>query len=181
MKMLARVSGADHIYEAPPLLDPRQIVRRGDVLHGEIVRGPDASGQAPTMVYRPDVGGDGMVPPGVAGHGAGPHGLPGAQGQMPSWGTSQIPQTGRPAGGNGNGELAEATKRQQVEAHLAGLPAGQLDRLDGLGPRAAARELTATLNGQGLQVSERHVMAIWDAWNAARRQATGSRKRKQRG
>jgi hypothetical protein len=45
MKMLARVSGADHIFEAPAELDPRQIVRSADVLQGEIVRGPDLPGQ----------------------------------------------------------------------------------------------------------------------------------------
>jgi hypothetical protein len=40
VKMLARISGADHLYEAPPLLEPRRIIRKDDVLDGEIVR-PD--------------------------------------------------------------------------------------------------------------------------------------------
>ncbi len=66
MKMLARVSGADHLYEAPPPSDPRQITRKDDVIQGEIVRGPDASGQA-----------DGY-------------------GQVPSSTTSVNPQIGRP-------------------------------------------------------------------------------------
>jgi hypothetical protein len=143
MKMLARVSGADHIYEAPPELDPRLIVRRGDVLQGEIVRGLEVPGYAPGM-----------------------YGAPGAYGQMPSWAPSQIQQTGQPYG---NGELTEATKRRQVEAYLAALGPDQLQRLAGLGPKAAARELTPTLNGQGLQVSERYVQQILDEFLAAQR------------
>ena len=67
----------------------------------------------------------------------------------------------------GDGELAEATKRRQVEAYLAALDPDQLGRLTTLGPRAAARELTGTLNGQGLQVSERYVQQILDDWTAA--------------
>jgi hypothetical protein len=143
MKMLARVSGANHIYEAPPELDPRLIVRRGDVLQGEIVRGLEVPGYAPGM-----------------------YGAPGAHGQMPSWAPSQIQQTGQPYG---NGELTEATKRRQVEAYLAALGPDQLQRLAGLGPKAAARELTPTLNGQGLQVSERYVQQILDEFLAAQR------------
>jgi hypothetical protein len=46
-----------------------------------------------------------------------------------------------------------------------------------LGPRAAARELTGTLNGQGLQVSERYVQQIWDDWTATARQQAGGRRR----
>ncbi len=53
MKMLARVSGADHLYEAPPPSDPRQITRKDDVIHAEIERGPDASGQTTTSVQMP--------------------------------------------------------------------------------------------------------------------------------
>jgi hypothetical protein len=156
MKMLARVSGADHVYEAPPLLDPRQITRRGDVLQGEIVRGPEVPGYSP-----------------------GPYGAPGADGQMPSWAPSQIQQTGQPSRLlDSSGEQAEATKRRQVEAHLATLDSDQLGRLHGLGPRAAARELTAALNGQGVQVSERYVHQIWDDWTAAARQQANGRRRK---
>jgi hypothetical protein len=160
MKMLARVSGTDHIYEAPPLLDPRQIVRRGDVLQGEIVRGPE-----------------------VPGYGPGAHGPPPAFGQTPTWAPSQIQQTGQPAevlsGAGGNGELTEATKRRQVEAHLAALGPDQLQRLAGLGPKAAARELTPTLNGHGLQISERYVQQILDEFLAARRgSGAGARKPK---
>jgi hypothetical protein len=70
---------------------------------------------------------------------------------------------------SGNGELAEATKRRQVETYLTGLDSDQLGRLAGLGPKAAARELTPTLNGQGLAVSERYVQQILDEFLAARR------------
>ena len=64
---------------------------------------------------------------------------------------------------------SEATKRHQVEAYLAALDPDQLGRLTTLGPRAAARELTGTLNGQGIQVSERYVQQILDDWTAATR------------
>jgi Protein of unknown function (DUF2637) len=169
VKMLARVSGADHIYEAPPSLDPRQITRKADVLHGEILRGP-ADGAS----Y-------GRVPPGVAGYGAGPQGPPGLDGQTPTWAPSQLAQNGQPAVvGTWPIDQAEATKRRQVEAYLAALGGDQLGRLHQVGPRAAARELTGTLNGQGVQVSERYVQQIWDDWAAAQRgsgRGGGRRKR----
>jgi len=117
-----------------------------------------------------------LSPATMLGYGLGPDGAPGAHGQMPSWAPSQIQHTGQP---NGGGELTEATKRHQVEAHLATLGPDQLQRLGGLGPKAAARELTPTLNGQGLQVSERYVQQILDENLAAQRQqANGGRKRK---
>ncbi len=107
------------------------------------------------------------------------YGPPALYGQNPSWAPSQIQQTGQPPEVlDGNGEQAEATKRRQVEAHLAALGSDQLGRLNGLGPRAAARELTAALNGQGVQVSERYVHQIWDDWTAAARQQTNGRRRK---
>ena len=96
---------------------------------------------------------------------------------MPSWAPSQLDQNGQPAVA-GDGELAEATKRRQVEAYLATLDPGQFGRLTSLGPRAAARELTGVLNGQGLQVSERYVQQIWDDWTATTRQQTNGRRRK---
>ena len=89
------------------------------------------------------------------------------------WAPSQLDQNGQPAvAGDG-----EATKRHQVEAYLAALDPGQLRRLTTLGPRAAARELTGTLNGQGLQVSERYVQQILDDWTAATRQQANGRRR----
>ena len=79
--------------------------------------------------------------------------------------------------GDGGGvEQAEATKRRQVEAFLGQLDPAQLDRLSTLGPRAAAREVTGTLNGQGLAVSERYVQQILDDWTAARRGSGARRK-----
>jgi energy-converting hydrogenase Eha subunit A len=108
------------------------------------------------------------------GYGPGASGQPGLYGQMPTWAPSQIPQNGQPEGG-GNGEL-EATKRRQVEAYLAALSPDQLGRLDGLGPKAGAREITPALNGQGLQVSVRYVQQILDEFLAARRQAGSRRK-----
>jgi hypothetical protein len=140
LKMLAAASGTEAIHLAPPPIGPHPIVRRSDVLHGELVRDPRA--------------------PGLSGATAG-------WGQMPSWAPSQLEQNGQPAvAGDGGGELGEATKRRQVEAYLAALDPGQLGRLTSLGPRAAARELTGTLNGQGVQVSERYVQQIFDDWTA---------------
>jgi hypothetical protein len=145
LKMLAAASGTEAIHLAPPALEPHRIVRRSDVLHGELVRDPEA---------------------------------PGPYGQVPSWAPSQLPQNGQSAvAGGGDGELPEATKRHQVEAYLAALDPGQLGRLTSLGPRAAARELTGTLTGQGVQVSERYVHQILDDWTAAARQQTDGRRR----
>jgi hypothetical protein len=78
---------------------------------------------------------------------------------------------------SGDGELPETIKRHQVEAYLAALGPDQLGRLTTLGPRAAARELTGTLNGQGVQVSERYVQQILDDWTVATRQQANGRRR----
>jgi hypothetical protein len=109
-----------------------------------------------------------------------------APGQVPAgeqearWAPSQTAQDGH-AGVGGNGDQAEATKRRQVEAYLAGLDAEQAGRLASLGPRAAAREVTATLNGHGTQVSERYATQIVDEWAAARRgSGAGARRRGRR-
>jgi hypothetical protein len=157
LKMLAAASGAEAIHLAPPPLEPHRIVRQADVLHGELVRDPEVPGHAP-----------------------GAYGATGSWGQMPSWAPSQLPQNGRPGvvTGDGDGELPEATKRHQVEAYLATLSSEQLGRLTALGPRAAARELTGTLNGQGVQVSERYVQQIFDDWTATTRQQANGRRRK---
>jgi hypothetical protein len=152
LKMLAAASGAEAIHLAPPPPESHRIVRSADVLHGELVRDPQA--------------------PGVSGP-------PDAYGRMPSWAPSQLGQNDHHAvADDGGGELAEATKRRQVEAYLAALGPGQLGRLTSLGPRAAARELTGVLNGQGVQVSERYVQQIWDDWTAAASQQTAGRRRR---
>jgi hypothetical protein len=102
-----------------------------------------------------------------------PDGTPTPYGQMPTWAPSQLDQNGQPAvAGDG-----EATKRHQVEAYLAALDPSQLRRLTTLGPRAAARELTSTLNGQGVAVSERYVQQILDDWTATARQQANGRRR----
>jgi hypothetical protein len=152
LKMLAAASGAAAIHLAPPDQGPNRIVRESDVLHGELVRDPQASG-APELYP--------------------PHPV---YGQVPSWAPSQHGQNGQPAVA-GDGELAEATKRRQVEAYLAALGPEQLGHLTTLGPRAAARELTGTLTGQGLAVSERYVQQILDDWTAATRQQANGRRR----
>jgi hypothetical protein len=86
-------------------------------------------------------------------------------GQPSTWAYSQFAQTGQSVVvGNSRVDQVEATKRRQVEAHLATLDPDQQARLQKLGPRAAAREVTSTLNRQGLAVSERYVQQIWDDW-----------------
>jgi Protein of unknown function (DUF2637) len=138
-------------------------------------------GPVPGTVYRTDAphgwpGAHGELPPG--------HGPPGAgwwpAGQPPTWPRSQDGQPGhRTVAGNGAGDQAEVTKRGQVETYLAGLDPAERDRLASLGPRAAAREVTAVLGGQGTQVSERYVTRILDERTAARR-GSGARRRRPR-
>jgi hypothetical protein len=154
LKMLAAASGIEAIHLAPPALEPHRIVRKGDVLHGELVRDPEAPGHAPS-----------------------PYGAAGGWGQMPSWAPSQVGQNGRQAV-TGDGGQGEATKRHQVEAYLAALDSEQLGRLTALGPRAAARELTGALNRQGVQVSERYVQQIFDDWTTTRQQTNGRQRKR---
>jgi hypothetical protein len=130
LKMLAAASGAEAIHLAPPTPQPNRIVRSVDVLQGEIVRGPQA----------PEGDHVGTSP---------------LDGQTSTWAPSQLAQTGQPLVVGVGVDQLEATKRRQVEAHLATLDPGQLTRLHQLGPRAAARELTGALHGQGVSVSER--------------------------
>ena len=150
--MLAAASGAAAIHLAPPALGTNRIIRTSDVLHGELVRDPQAPG-APELFP--------------------PHPV---YGQVPSWAPSQHGQNGQPAVA-GDGDPPEVTKRHQVEAYLAAFDPDQLAHLTTLGPRAAARELTGTLNGQGIQVSERYVQQILDDWTAATRQQPNGRRR----
>jgi hypothetical protein len=152
LKMLAAASGAAAIHLAPPDQGPNPIVRAADVLHGELVRDPQGPGAHELFPAHP------------------------VYGQVPSWASSQLDQNGQPAVAGG-GELPEVTKRHQVEAYLAALGPDQLGRLTTLGPRAAARELTGTLSGQGLQVSERYVQQILDDWTTAARPQTNGRRR----
>ena len=77
----------------------------------------------------------------------------------------------------GEGEPSEATKRRQVEAYLAGLDPEHADRLASLGPRAAAREVTAALDGHGTRGSARYATRIFDQWAATRRGSGGAPRR----
>ena len=149
LKMLAAASGAAAIHLAPPATEPNRIVRHSDVLHGELVRDPRPPAAVPAA-------------PGLW-----------AGAQLGAFATRP---NGQPAVARATAP-AEATKRHQVEAYLAALGPDQLGRLTTLGPRAAARELTGTLNGQGMQVSERYVQQILDDWTAATRQQANGRRR----
>ena len=116
----------------------------------------------PGAVWRPDGHPFGAVPQ------VGPYPPWSADvyGQMPSPPSSESAQNGQHgpagAGANGGAEPAEALKRQRIEAYLAGLSAEQLNRV-------TAREVTAALSDQGLDVSERYVARILDLWTAERR------------
>jgi hypothetical protein len=98
--------------------------------------------------------------------------------QASRWAPSQDGLNGQPTAG-GNGGQAEVTKRQQVETYLAALDPAERERLATLGPRAAAREVTAALTGQGLRISERYVTQILGDRTAARR-GSGPRHRGRR-
>jgi hypothetical protein len=136
-------------------------------------------GMLPGAVYRTDApygwpGAYAELPPGPGPPAAGwSHG-----GQTASWPRSQDGQPGHPA--VENGDPAGATKRQLVEAYLATLSPEERERLATLGPRAAAREVTAALGGHGTQVSERYVTRILDQRTAPRRGSAGPRRRGRR-
>ena len=124
----------------------------------------------------PTMPGYGLAPPGPYGLFP-PHPV---YGPVPSWAPSQDSQNGHQVPAGDGGELAEVTKRRQVEAYLGQLDLGHVHRLATLGPRAAAREVTGTLNGQGLAVSERYVQQILQDWTATRRGSGGRRRKESR-
>jgi AraC-like DNA-binding protein len=77
-----------------------------------------------------------------------------------------------------NGGNGEGLKRHQVEMYLATLNPEQLNRL-------TAREVTAALTAQGMDVSERYVATIFDEWKvmqptarAGARWGSGARRRR---
>jgi Protein of unknown function (DUF2637) len=109
LKMLAAASGAAAVHLAPPDQGPNRIIRAGDVLHGELVRDPQAAGPQELFPAHP------------------------VYGQVPSWAPSQHDQNGQPAVA-GDGQASEATKRRQVEACLAALGPDQLGAPDHPGP-----------------------------------------------
>jgi hypothetical protein len=145
LKMLAAASGAEAIHLAPPPAEPHRIVRKGDVLQGELVRDP-GFGTAPPVV--PGAG----WPPGHDGSIPASHHLP----ENPQNGQAGLPD-------RDGAEPAGVTKRQRIEEYL-----------DWLGPEelrnVTVRELTAELASQGLEVTERYVKQILDQQRPTTRQ-----------
>jgi hypothetical protein len=114
---------------------------------------PPTEGMLPGAVWRPDAlgwnappnGPPGVWPPGSYGHIAAGHHLPENR---------QNGQAGL-AGGNGAAP-AGVTKRQRIEEYLDWLGPEELQNV-------TVRELTADLQENGLEVTERYVKQILDA------------------
>jgi Protein of unknown function (DUF2637) len=94
------------------------------------------------------------------------HGPAGASGQLPWQHQQQAPQIPQ----NGHGELGEATKRQQIEAYLAGLDAGQL-------ATTTRSQVAAELTARGMPVDETYAGRILGEWRVRHPAAGGARKR----
>ena len=140
VKLLARSLGRQMTYHAPPP--------------------PVLSAGPSTTVYRPDLapyGMPGTLPPGVPGPWA-------PYGQMPSATTSGNPQTGQPALGanGGNGDQADALKRQAIEGYLARLSPDQLGKVTG-------SEIVVAVAEQNVPVTERYARMVLDAFRAAQK------------
>jgi hypothetical protein len=112
---------------------------------------PPPDGMLPGAIWRSD--GLEWNAPSPSLPGAWPPGTPSA-----NWAGHRFPenphngQTGLPAGA---GSDAAVTKRQRIEAYLDRLSSEQLQNL-------TVREITADLQGQGLDVTERYVKHILD-------------------
>jgi hypothetical protein len=91
------------------------------------------------------------------------YGPAGAWGQVPSPTQQQTPQ-------NGHGELAEPTKRQQVEAYLASLDARQL-------AVATRSQVAAELTARGMPVDETYAGRILGEWRVAHPALNRSRRK----
>jgi Protein of unknown function (DUF2637) len=123
---------------------------------------PPSEGMLPGPVWRSD--GLEWNAPSPSLPGAWPPGTPSA-----NWAGQRFPenpqngQSGLPAGA---GRDSAGTKRERIEAHLDRLSSEQLQNL-------TVREITADLQGQGLDVTERYVKHILDQ----RRPAPPSRRR----
>jgi hypothetical protein len=113
---------------------------------------PPGEGMPPGAVWRSD-GLEWNVPhPGLPGTWPlGPRGANSAGHRFPE--NSQNGQTGLPAGAGR--DRVGVTKRQRIEAYLDRLSSEQLHNL-------TVREITADLQGQGLEVTERYVKHILD-------------------
>jgi hypothetical protein len=94
------------------------------------------------------------------------HQSPGAWGQMPSPTQQQAPQISE----NGHGELAEATKRQQVEAYLASLDPDQYATV-------TRSQVVAELTARGMPVDETYAGRILGEWRVRHPAPGGARKR----
>jgi hypothetical protein len=94
------------------------------------------------------------------------HGPAGASGQLPWQHQQQASQITH----NGHGELGEATKRQQIEAYLAGLDAGQL-------ATTTRSQVAAELTARGMPVDETYAGRILGEWRVRHPAAGGARKR----
>jgi hypothetical protein len=90
------------------------------------------------------------------------HGPAGTSGQLPWQHQQQAPQIPQ----NGHGELGEATKRQQIEAYLAVLDAGQL-------ATTTRSQVAAELTAPGMPVDETYAGRILGEWRV-RHPAAGS-------
>ena len=98
------------------------------------------------------------------------YGPAGASGHLPWQSQQQAPQIPQ----NGNGELAEPTKRAAVEAYLAGLDADQL-------ATTTRSQVAAELTACGLPVDETYAGRILGEWRVRHPAPGGARKRGSRG
>jgi hypothetical protein len=129
---------------------------------------PPPEGMLPGTVWRSDGLEWNLPPPGVpGGWPPGSHASVQAGHDVPE--NSQNTQTGLPAGAGRNG--AGMTKRQHIETYLDRLSAEQLHNL-------TVREITADLQREGLEVTERYVKHILDQRRptpTSRRRGSGPR------
>jgi Protein of unknown function (DUF2637) len=97
------------------------------------------------------------------------YGPAGAAGHLPWQHQQQAPQIPQ----NRHGELGEATKRQQIEAYLAGLDAAQLATTTTTTRSQVAAELTT----RGMPVDETYAGRILGEWRVRHPAPAASRKR----
>jgi Protein of unknown function (DUF2637) len=97
------------------------------------------------------------------------HGPAGTSGHLSWQSQQQAPQIPQ----NGNGELAEPTKRAAVEAYLAGLDADQL-------ATTARSQLAAELTARGMPVDETYAGRILGEWRVAHPPPSSSRRKRGR-